>query len=235
MNSELRGKKKIFILHGWAYSLEKWEPFIEELKRNHFEPVLLKIPGLTAPLNEVWTVDNYVEWLKKNVEKEKGEIILLGHSNGGRISLAFALAYPEKVAKLFLIDSAGIYHNELSLRLKRLVFGRIAKLGKHIKNIQAVRKLFYRFVREHDYEKANPMLRQTMRNLIANDLTPDLKNVAIPTTIIWGENDKMTSVKDGKLMHQMINKSDFFLIKNARHSPQFTNVKEVAQIIYDSL
>jgi pimeloyl-ACP methyl ester carboxylesterase len=43
--------------------------------------------------------------------------VLLGHSNGGRIALAFAEKYPDKVKQLVLIDSAGIYHNEFSIRL----------------------------------------------------------------------------------------------------------------------
>src|SRR6185437_424542 len=105
--------KKIIILHGWAYSTEKWKPFVEDLKKHEFTPIVLKIPGLTAPLENVWNIENYVEWLKKNLEKEDAKVILLGHSNGGRIALAFATQYPEKIDTLILIDSAGIYHNEL--------------------------------------------------------------------------------------------------------------------------
>src|SRR5260221_14279777 len=88
--------KKIYILHGWAYSTEKWEPFLTLLKKNNFYPVMLKIPGLTAPLNEVWDINNYVTWLEKKLENEKGKVVLLGHSNGGRIALAFSIKCPEK-------------------------------------------------------------------------------------------------------------------------------------------
>src|SRR3989338_4234164 len=102
--------KKIIILHGWAYSTDKWRPFIEELKKSGVKSKMIKIPGLTSPLDQVWNLDDYVEWLKKNLSKEKGKVILLGHSNGGRIALAFSAKYPEKVGKLILIDSAGIFH-----------------------------------------------------------------------------------------------------------------------------
>ncbi len=227
-------KQKIFLLHGWTYSTEKWAPFVDLLKQKESEPVMLEIPGLTAPLDEVWTVDNYVEWLKKIVDNEKEKVLLLGHSNGGRISMAFALKYPEKVSKLILIDSAGIYHNELSLRLKRFVFGTLAKAGKKIKNIQAIRSIFYRFVREHDYEKANPKLRETMKNLITSDLSASLEKITVPTLIIWGEQDKITPLTDGKLMHELIKNSLFHVVKDARHSPQLTHPKEVVKHIYDS-
>jgi len=232
---EVGTMKKIFILHGWAYSTEKWEPFVEALKQQGFEPVLLKIPGLTAPLKEVWKLEDYVAWLKDIVDREKGKVILLGHSNGGRINLAFTAKYPEKVEQLILIDSSGIYHNELPLRLKRLMFGLVAKMGKKVKEIKPVRKLFYQFVAEHDYEKADPILRQTMRNLINSDLLEVLHKISVPTVIIWGGNDKVTPVKDGTLMHKKIKNSSLHIIEIARHSPQFTHVEEVIKIIYANL
>src|SRR5205823_6556026 len=111
MISQHQGKK-MYIIHGWAYSTEKWQPLVRDLEKKGFEIVLLKIPGLTSPINKVWNLNSYINWLEKILEKEK-DPILLGHSNGGRISLAYTAKHPEKVAKLILIDSAGIYHNDL--------------------------------------------------------------------------------------------------------------------------
>ena len=106
---------------------------------------------------------------------------------------------------------------------------------QNIKDVKVVRKIFYRFVRERDYEKANPLLRQTMKNLINTDLTPDLEKITAPTTIIWGGADKITPLKDGELMHKEIKKSTIHIIKDARHSPQFTHAEEVVEIIYANL
>src|SRR5579872_5354767 len=143
--------KKLYILHGWAYSIEKWKPFLENVKKDKLEPVMLEIPGLTASLEQVWDIQNYVDWLKKILEKEDKKIILLGHSNGGRIALAFAAQYPEKIEQLILIDSAGIYHNEFTLQMKRIVFGFLSKIGKKVTNSTTAKKIFYKIVREHDY------------------------------------------------------------------------------------
>src|SRR6476619_6450928 len=126
-------RKKIFILHGWTYSTEKWQPFLDALKREGIEGILLKIPGLTAPLEQVWGLDNYIEWLHGILAKEQ-DIVLLGHSNGGRISLAYAQKYPDHIKQLILMDSAGIYHNEFSIRAKRFIFGSFARVGKKISN-----------------------------------------------------------------------------------------------------
>lgn len=223
--------KKIYILHGWAYSTEKWDPFLNLLQKNGFDPVALKIPGLTAPLDEVWDVNDYVIWLKKSLEKEKGKVLLLGHSNGARIALAFTAKYPEKVERLILIDSAGIYHKELLIRMKRIFFGFLSNAGKKVTNSPRLRRVFYKFVREHDYEKADPTLRQTMKNLITHNIVPVLSKIKTPTIIIWGENDKVTPVSDAKIMQKEIAGATLHIIKDARHSPQFTHAQKVVDFI----
>lgn len=216
----------IIVLHGWATETDKWGPFLKEIKAE-----LFKIPGLTQKINKPWTLDDYVEWLKKKIGKK---IILIGHSNGGRIALAFTAKYPEKVEKLILIDSAGIYHNELPHRLKMFVFRTVAKIGKAITTSERLKVLLYKLAREGDYKNANPIQRQTMINLISTDLTPILPQIKVPTLIIWGRDDKTIPLSDGKLMHRLIKGSKLKIV-DGRHSPQFTNAKEVAKIINEYL
>lgn len=220
---------KILILHGWTYSTEKWEPFIDALKDQGFDTELLKIPGLTEKLDAVWDMDNYVQWLNHKIGNDK--VILLGHSNGGRIILAFALKYPEKIKQIILLDSAGIYHNELPIRLKRFVFKTIARFGRKITASQSLRKALYKLSRESDYENASPIVRETMVKMINFDISNFLNTIKVPTLIIWGENDKATPLSDGKIMHQLISNSKLEIIQDARHSPQFTHADEVLKII----
>lgn len=223
------GAVKLFILHGWTYSTEKWQPFIDALKNKGFDAQFLKIPGLTEKLETVWKVDDYVQWLKGKIKDEK--VILIGHSNGGRISLAYTLKYPQKVKHLILIDSAGIYHNELPIRLKRFVFKVVAKWGRRITRSEFLRKLLYKLSRESDYENASPVVKKTMVNMITFDIRSSLEKIKVPTLIIWGKHDKATPLSDGKLMHQLIPGSKMHIIESARHSPQFTHVDEVIGIL----
>lgn len=224
--------KEVLVLHGWTYSTEKWKPFINYLEAKGFAAKLLKIPGLTQKLDSVWNIDDYVDWLKRRVNQK---IILIGHSNGGRIALAFCLNYPGMVEKLILIDSAGIYHNELPIRIKRTIFKYIAKIGKKIITSEKLRKALYKLSRESDYEKASPVVKQTMINLITLDLTSILSQIKVPTLIIWGQGDKATPLADGKLMHERIKNSKLLIIESARHSPQFTHTKEVVEKIVQEI
>ncbi len=225
---------KVLVLHGWAYSTDKWAEFIKLMQRKTTVE-LLKIPGLTEKINEVWNLDRYIDWLKVKVGKEKSKVILIGHSNGGRISASFAAKYPQNLSKLILIDSAGIYHNELPIRIKRLVFKIIAKIGKRITASETLKRALYKLSKEEDYQNAPPLVRETMVNLITTDITAQLNLIKIPTLIIWGQDDKITPLSDGILMHKLIKESKMKIIKGARHCPQFTNAGEVVKEIYEYL
>lgn len=239
----LAGKKKemgimkAIILHGWTYSkngndpLEKWQPFIKDLQSKKVICELPQIPGITKDINQQWDLEKYVDWLKNKIGRN--QVILIGHSNGGRISLAFCAKFPEKVSKLILIDSAGIYHNEITLRLKRFIFRKLAKIGKRISDSENLRKLIYKIAREGDYSNATPSQRKTMINLINTDLSEVIREIKIPTLIIWGRKDSVTPLSDGLMMHKLIKNSKLEVINEGRHSPQFTHPKEVAEIIHE--
>lgn len=221
---------KLYILHGWTTNVTKWDPFLDELKKRGVDPILLKIPGLTAPLETPWTIDDYVTWLATQLPDDK-HVSVLGHSNGGRIALAFALKFPERLDQIFLIDSAGIYHNDFVTKSKRTVFKLASIIGKKITSSNNARNLLYRAASETDYMNATPVMRQTMSNLIKVNLTPHLSKIQTPVTIIWGKNDITTPFTDGQVFKNELPNSSLYTIDYASHSPQFTHVQEVADII----
>jgi pimeloyl-ACP methyl ester carboxylesterase len=222
--------KKVFIIHGWTYTLSAWEECIKELRARTIEPVMLKVPGLTEESSAVWDIEKYIAWLHEKLTGEK-DIILIGHSNGGRIAIAYAAKYPQALSKLMLIDAAGIVHNELPIRMKRAIFGTITHWGKKVVNAPLLRKVFYKLIRANDYERAPHNMRETMHNLITVDLTPKFSEIKVPTYILWGEQDKETPISDAYLMKEKILNSQLFIIENTGHSPHKTHPAQVAGVI----
>lgn len=223
--------KKIYILHGWSYQTEIWKPFLQGLTDLGFSPIFLRIPGLTGPIDREWNLDDYVTWLASEIEKETEPIVLLGHSNGGRISIAFAKKYPLKVKGLILVDSAGVYHNDFKIRFKRAFFAILANVGGFLKHNKTIRLLFYKIIGERDYHNANETMRKTMTNLISVDLTPIFSEISCPVGIVWGNNDTYTPLSDGKLMAQLFPHNELTIIDGARHSPQFTHQDKVLNAV----
>ncbi|MDD5605779.1 MAG: alpha/beta hydrolase [Patescibacteria group bacterium] len=224
-------KHPLIVLHGWTYTHQRWEPLIGMLRQAGLKPRLLDIPGLTGSLNKPWSLEDYIDWLHGQISQTGRPVVLVGHSNGGRIALAFTVRYPELVHKLILIDSAGIYHRELGLRIKRFVFRGLAKVGKFFTASPRARSWLYRIARVSDYHQAPPHMRQTMINLIAHDLTRVLPDIAVPTLIIWGQGDTTTPLADALTMKTQIPGAHLEIITGAKHSPHITHSHEVSRFI----
>lgn len=222
--------KKIYILHGWTYSTDAWNECCSALKARGFECVMLNVPGLSESSEKVWTLEEYVFWLHEKLQGQS-DIILLGHSNGGRIVSAYAAQYPDTLKYLILEDSAGIVHNEWPLRMKRKIFGTIAKIGKKFITSQKARKVFYKIIGAHDYERAPENMRKTMSHLISRDLRDIFASIKTPTLIIWGRKDQATPLSDAFVIHNLMNHSKLVIIKDAAHSPHKTHSERVAKEI----
>lgn len=222
---------KVYILHGWAYSTGKWQPFLDLLKSQGYEPIMLKVPGLTEESTAVWDVPKYVEWITAQTAKETKPFVLMGHSNGGRLAIAFTVQYPQRVQHLILLDSAGIYHDEPLLQLKRMVLGRVAKAGKKLTSSATLRAVLYKIARAQDYHQAPPNMRETMINLHEADKQLPIEAVKAPTTIIWGREDKVTPLSDADALLKRIRGSHLHIIEGGRHTPVYTHPEEVSQIV----
>ena len=226
---------KAFIIHGWTYSLDRYKKISSLLKSKGLNNELLKVPGLTENIDRPWDLDDYIDWLKNKIDKEKGKVILIGHSNGGRIAAAYASKYPQKLAHLTLIDSAGILHDELHVKLRLLFLSTLVRIGKRITSSAILKNLLYKVLGENDYNTATPHAKKTMTSLIKSDLSFVLDRIKTPTLIIWGNLDKVTPLNDGKIFHKLIKNSKLYIVKGARHSPHFTHAEEVADVIFKTV
>ena len=45
--------KTLYIIHGWAYSIEPWQQTVDWLRENGVDVKQLRVPGLTEPSDEV--------------------------------------------------------------------------------------------------------------------------------------------------------------------------------------
>ncbi len=148
---------------------------------------------------------NFLEYLKQNnLEK----FYLMGHSLGGALALEFAYYYPEKVKELFLIDSEGVYEPQPIFQIIKNVFRQHPKY----KNLPHHRWTSFRRILRH------PVLHTKLGYHAHNiDLQEEAKNLKVPTTIIWGEDDHLTPINQGQRLHQLISNSEFISLANEGH------------------
>lgn len=233
-------KHPIVILHGWNSSPEKWSKIEHLFEEKGFKVFIPRLPGFVEDTNTAWTLADYVEWLIKYMDdKSLAKVILICHSNGGRIGMKLVVRHPDRISHLFLINSAGI---RTAPKWKRGFFKLIAKSGKvflkfPILNLGSdyAKRLLYKVIREHDYERASPILKKTLNNILEEDLASVFPNIRTATTLIWGTNDRLTPPTSAVKLHQAIPQSKLLWIKDAGHALPFTHTENMVDIIEDEM
>lgn len=234
----------ILVLHGWGGSSDSWIPVQKILAEKGYQVLVPDFPGfgksITPP--ESWGMEDYMQWLKSFIEEIRktheefsGSFYLIGHSFGGRVAIKFVTEYPDRIKRLILCDSAGIKPKP-GLKTKMIFW--LARIGnavftpKHLQRFKdSARNLFYIFLRNRDYVKANGTMRKTIKKVLDEDLLEDLSKIKTKTLIIWGSSDKMVPVKYAYIFKDKIANSKIEILPKIGHSPHLETPEKLSEII----
>ncbi len=233
----------LLLLHGWGGSKESFTELAQELKGTGLTLLIPDLPGFGAEPepSHAWTVDDYADWVEAWLAKHRCEepLWILGHSHGGRIAIKLAVRGTLPMERLFLCAAAGIRHARHWKRIAGLL---LAKAGKFFLMIPGLRQLqplgrslLYKLVRVHDYERASPVMQQTLIAVTREDLRPLLAQITLPTDIFWGSDDRMTPLADGRMMHAAIRGSRLQVYEGVRHGVHRDRAAAIAAVIRSHL
>lgn len=214
----------LYIIHGWTYTVEPWKNTLAMLHDNGISVKMLHVPGLTEKSDEVFTIEDYVEWADKNIPDGA---IALGHSNGGRILLNLCAKNPEKLKYLILLDAAGVY--EPSARKKFVE--KVAKIGKPLKKVPIIDKAFHKITGSTDYSRAPENMKQTLANMLASDKDLDFSKVQTKTFILWGKKDTTTPPRQATAMYEKLPNAELKFYANWTHAPYISSPDELARAL----
>lgn len=100
----------LLLVHGFSASLQTWEPWVQRLG-DEYRIISLDLPGhgLTrAPAGYQASIDGYRDLVHAFTESQNlTRFSLAGSSMGGNVAWEYALAYPEQVNALILVDASG--------------------------------------------------------------------------------------------------------------------------------
>lgn len=214
----------LYIIHGWTYTVEPWAKTLALLKKNGINVKMLHIPGLTEPSTKVWTIDDYTKWADQNIPDGA---IALGHSNGGRILLNLCSQNPDKLKYLILLDSAGVYEPST----KKRIIETVAKLGKPLRKIKFIDKVFHRLTGSTDYSLAPDNMKKTLQNMLASDQSLDLTKVTTKTIILWGKKDTTTPPRQATKLYETLPNAELKFYANWTHAPYISSPDELARAL----
>lgn len=242
----------IILLHGSNADLHTWEPWVQGLKDSYrvirFDQVG---HGLTGPDPEDnYTRDNYVADIAEVADKLDLETFILGgNSMGGKHALAFAVAHPERVTGLVLVDGSGGPMLDLKQgqpeKDKKKDSGNIgfkiaqtpginllveqitprSLIAQSLEQSVSVKSVASEAAVDRYWEllRYPGNRRATLKrfSLPYDPLTEaEIAGVKTPTLILWGEEDRLIPVEAGRWLDKVMPNSTLVVYPKIGHLPQ---------------
>lgn len=229
----------VLFLHGWGDTLETFNTLSRSLSKNR-RVVRVDLPGFggsESPRN-TWDVSAYIEFVSNFIRKlDINPDIIVGHSFGGRIILKGVSSGIFNPRKIILIASAGVSERRTAKNIFIRSGARLLKVLLYIPPFvfwkNHIRNIFYKKLGS-DYNTFDH-LKDTFVKVIEEDLRVYVSHINIPTLIIWGSEDEATPLADGRLLHELIKKSELHVIDKAGHFVHKDNPDQVLEYIQNFL
>lgn len=241
----------LVLLHGTSASLHTWEGWVKALKDQH-RVITLDMPGfgLTGPfLTHDYSMQHYVGFLAETLNQlQVQQYALAGNSLGGGIAWHMALAYPDQVKKLILVDATGY-----TVKAKSVPIGfRIAKIPmlNKVMEFTLPRRMVESSVRSvyADPSKVSAelvdryydlTLRTGNRRALVERFkqapsgadSDAIQNIKAPTLILWGKQDQLIPVENAARFHNDIQGSQIQIFEGLGHVPHEEDPAQTAEAV----
>lgn len=233
LHSTILGEGQTFIfLHGFLGMSDNWKTLGTKFSEDGYEVHLIdqRNHGRSFHSDE-FNYEVMVDDLKRYCdERQLNDIVLLGHSMGGKTAMLFAVEYPEVVSKLIIADISPRYypthHDDILNGLSALDFKTLKSRGEADKQLKAyvsdsgtrqflLKNLYWK-------EKGKLALRINLEvlkeqvNEVGEPLPMHVK-FEKEALFLRGDRSEYISSQDESLIHLHFPKAEIVTISNAGH------------------
>ena len=206
------GETNIIFLHGWGADYKSFYFLKDVLQNQKLHFASLDGFGGTKPPTDP-TIKGYANRLHSYITKNNlKNVILVGHSFGGRIAIEYASTH--SILKLVLVDSAGL---KPRVSIKKLYKTCKYKLYKWLVKNKILNAKHLNNFGSADYRSANIQMKEVLKSCLKYNQKNQLKKIKSKTLIIWGDKDTDTPLYMANTLHRGIKNSKLVVLKNCRH------------------
>jgi pimeloyl-ACP methyl ester carboxylesterase len=235
------GQVPVVLLHGLFGSPSNWQSIMRDLGE-YYRFLALQLP-IEPDQDRRHTTFESLEQLTDHVvhffdEMELDSAVLCGNSLGGQLALDFYLRHPERVERLVLSGSAGLFERSLS-------GGQHPKLCRSFIRNQACEIFYdpalvsdelvddvYAMLSDRSYRRFLLKVAKATRDRY---MLEELAKVHIPTLIVWGRNDSITPPFVAQQFCDHIASAELVYIDQCGHAPPIEQPDEFARVLHEFL
>lgn len=217
--------KDILLLHGWGQNIEMMKMLGDNFS-DRFRITILDLPGFggSDEPKTAWTISDYSLMLEKFVNMVGiKKPIVMGHSFGGRLAIRYCSNH--SIEKVVLFGSPCIRRqDELPFYVKCL------KALKKIPGLNEIGEYMKKYIGSRDYKAASPVMRQTLVNVVNEDLSNYARNIEEATLLIWGESDEEAPVEEARVLEGIMPDAALIVLPGT-HYAYLENLQRVVSIL----
>ena len=250
------GRQPMLLLHGFMSQAHIWDEFALSF-RSRYRILALDQRGHGDSQwaeDAAYSIDDYFLDIHQFVEVlGLNDLILVGHSMGGRHALLYAACAPDRVERLIMVDARPGNSPQAMEALKdqidRIPF-QARTLDEVVTAIQALypdlskevcldmAKAGYRMTTDGEFI-AKCDVKMTLlaaeSGFVTEDLWPFVPNVTCPTLVVRGAASPFVSPEEIEKMCRMIPKAEWKEIPGAAHMPAQQNPSDFNRVIMEFL
>ncbi len=223
----------LMLLHGLFGALSNWEGVVGRFSKN-FRVIIPMLPIYEMPIREAG-----LEGLRKFVEdfvalRKLEDMIIMGNSLGGHVAMVYTLKNPDKVKKLILTGSSGLFEDSMG--------GSYPKRGNYEYIRERVAYTFYnptvatKELVDEVFETTNSIPKcmrivSIAKSAQRNNMAEDIPNITVPTLLVWGLNDTITPPMVAHEFNRLIPNSTLQFIDHCCHAPMMEHPEKFNGIV----
>lgn len=233
----------IILIHGLAASIEIWEKVIPGLAAKH-RVIAFDLPGFgeadkpDAPYDAPYFV-RQLKALMDALDIPKAHLV--GSSLGGSLIVRFSEAHQDRIASATLAAPGGFgagVHFFLRIPTLPVIGYMMAMPSKPVNafavqlamanKVNATRELINMADRYSKLPGGHRAFYRTLNAVIGptgvkdrDSFEAQAANLKVPTTLLWGEGDKLFSVKQSERASQLIPHAKLVRLPSCGHYPQW--------------
>ena len=244
-------KQTVVLVHGLGKAAARdWEHVIPALAQR-YAVYAVDLPGFgfSDKGNHHYSPDNMARALEAALAPLVGRpFVLIGHSMGGAVAVAYAATYPQRVDRLVLVDVAGVLHRSVYAEfLGRVAAQRALGLDSpwFESVVRAIQLRAENWPVRGDLVLERAGVRQRMLRgdpsaiaafaMVEHDFSASLRAVVAPTLIIWGADDTIAPLRTGQALAATIPGARLTVIEGAGHAPQVQFPDRFNPVLIDEL
>jgi pimeloyl-ACP methyl ester carboxylesterase len=224
------------LVHGFPLDHTIWEPLIPHLRADaRLIMPDLRGHGKSAAPEGAYSMRQMADDILALIDRLKlNRVVLVGHSMGGYIGLAFARAYPQRLAGLGFIATHAAADGLEQRQTRLKMANKVRRKGVDFVAADMAPKLTgHPGLAEHLHElikgaSPNGVIGALKGMADRPDSTEFLSEIQVPAVVVYGADDGIIPLERAQVMAQLLPRGWLVEISGTKHMPMMEKPEEVA-------